>query len=242
MNYTGINGANGYLNFNNPKLPSLKKEGNYIIRVVYTEADGSTVTVNYAVTFTCEVPTVSVNGAGKITVVGDYDKIRVVYVGEEGFDASNTEWADLKAAGMKYTDINGAKGYRDYQHLLLKKEGNYIIRLVYTLPDGSTAIVNYAVTYTPDAPAFTVDANGNITITDADCDATRVVYIGNEEFALEGSVWADLKEIGLNYPEVNGQRGYAYDVTLEVAGTYIIRLVYNQPDGANIAVNYAVTI
>ena len=147
LNYANINGANGYRNYTAANLPTLRVNGNYIIRVVYTEADGSTVTANYAFDFVAYPPVVEMDANGKITVNGSYDIIRVVYIGGETFDVNNTDWAALKAVGMKYTYVNSANGYRNYNTPklpTLKAEGNYILRVVYHEADGSKVTANYA--------------------------------------------------------------------------------------------------
>ena len=242
--YPDVNTSGGYRTFNAPANPSLKTDGNYILRVIYTNDAGKRVGVNYAVTFKAPVPTISVDSNGNISTQGTYYKIRIVYIANETFDITNTDWAALKAVGLKYASVNGVNGYRNYRHNL-KIPGNYIIRMVYVGLDGSLLSVNYPVYFEApteaEAPTVSVDGTGNMTVTGV-YSKIRVVYVGKTGFDVNNLDWNALKNAGLKYTDVNGAYGYRdYLVDLKKEGNYIVRFIYNDAEGNEVTVNYAMT-
>ena len=243
-------GKAGYKTFRGEALDSiiLTTQGKYVLRIVYTNAEGVKKTISQEVM----VPYVPTATLDETDVIFDQNngltpvkRVYVFYVGETVIKDLNN-WDELVAAGQANKDVNGSQGYKIYEsteldQIKLPLKGNYILRTQYL--DGADNDVQKVITQQLTV-SFTVSVvNGIVrfdTMGDVTLNAVHVFFVGDSQIA-DMNNWNDLVNAGLEHTDVNGKYGYStkrndamYKIAPTVNGDYVLRVEYKVGDSTEV--------
>ena len=223
----------------------LPKNGTYVLRIVYTDAEGTSRTLSQQIE--CDVtrvPVVTLEGT-KLVFNENYGstpltEVYIFWFGETVVE-NIQDWNTLKNTAAALEDSPYAKngGFKKFksdalQNLLISKPGEHVIRMVYRDANGNEQklsqrlIVPYVPTASVDETNVIFDNNNGIT----PIDKVFVYYVGDTVIQNVND-YKELQAAGAKYPEINKDGYYTdysgdevYNISVPVKGNYVIRIKY----------------